>query len=167
MPCARRSCTVLAVAGHGSWRSIVLAGSSSHSRWIYVACLCHMSRGNACMSAAVRPSVQMRPNRSLRPPRLRAFSRFSRRCKPHPPAPLCHPLCHQWHPPRLTRGLRFGLSLLSAFVYSLVRCRSTAGCCFAYDDTYDHICRHTLIYSPRVFSETALHHYMLSCRLDT
>ena len=29
------------------------------------------------------------------------------------------------------RGLRFGLSLLSAFVYSLVRCSSSVGCCFA------------------------------------
>jgi hypothetical protein len=30
-----------------------------------------------------------------------------------------------------TRGLRFGLSLLSAFVYSSVRCSSLVGCCFA------------------------------------
>ena len=31
----------------------------------------------------------------------------------------------------LRRGLRFGLSLLSALVYSSVRCSSSVGCCFA------------------------------------
>ena len=65
-------------------------------------------------------------------------------------------------PEEVRQSLRFGLSLLSAFVYSSVRCSSSVGCCFqvAYDDTYDHICTHTRIYSPRVFSETALDHYM-------
>ncbi len=32
---------------------------------------------------------------------------------------------------RQIRGLRFGLSLSSAFVYSSVRCSSSVGCCFA------------------------------------
>ena len=60
------------------------------------------------------------------------------------------------------RGLRFGLSLLSAFVYSLVRCSSSVGCCFALITSPLSTCPQLSFFKRTDWRlALALHHYML------